>query len=278
MGNNEPLSSDNNEPLSFVNKEQKEKIVHELWNDILTKNNLVSETTPHAYVMGGQPGAGKSTSTTALKTKFNKNIVLIDLDDYRKEHPNYEALYEKHGKESSSYTHQFAGEIKEEIQKRAIDSKYNIIIDGTLGNVERAEKLIENLKNNGYQIDVLIHTCPKDVSWDSVNTRYENALKAGEIPRSVPQEVHDKIVEALPLNADKLCHSKQIESLVVNSREKKLYDSKVDKGLPSVVIKEELNKNVFAKALQAATDKIENRNVPLNQQTGEQRVDKNIER
>ena len=259
--------------LLVVDKNTKNIIVDELWNDISSSQNLTSQQSPKAYILGGQPGAGKSTSTDKLVKQYNRNILTIDLDEYRKQHPNYEALYEKYGKELSSYTHEFAEEIKEEIQKRAIDAKYNIIIDGTLKNVNKAEKQIDDLKNKGYSVDVLIHTCPKEVSWQSVNARYENALKQGRIPRYVPKHVHDQVVEVLPTNADKLCQSKQIESLTVHNRQEKIYDSKIDKGLPSVSIQNEINKNenklsqdhsvksqddIFSKALQTAHQKIEN--------------------
>ena len=260
--------------LLVVDKNTKNIIVDELWNDISSSQNLTSQQSPKAYILGGQPGAGKSTSTDKLVKQYNRNILTIDLDEYRKQHPNYEALYEKYGKELSSYTHEFAEEIKEEIQKRAIDAKYNIIIDGTLKNVNKAEKQIDDLKNKGYSVDVLIHTCPKEVSWQSVNARYENALKQGRIPRYVPKHVHDQVVEVLPTNADKLCQSKQIESLTVHNRQEKIYDSKIDKGLPSVSIQNEINKNenklsqdhsvksqddIFAKAFQTAHQKIENK-------------------
>ena len=259
--------------LLVVDKDTKDTIVNGIWDRILS-SNLTSQQSPKAYVIGGQPGAGKSTSTGELEKQYNRNILTVDLDKYRERHPNYEALYEKYGKELSSYTHEFAGEIKEEIQKRAIDAKYNIIIDGTLGNVERAEQLIEGLKKGGYQVEVLIHTCPKELSWQCVNERYEDALNNGKIPRFVPKIVHDKIVEALPTNADKLSQSNQIESLTVHNRQEKIYDSKIDKGLPSVSIQNEINKNenklsqdhsvksqddIFSKAFQTAHQKIENK-------------------
>ena len=273
--------------LLFVDKETKDAIIDKLWYEI-SSQNLTSQQSPKAYILGGQPGAGKSTSTDKLEEQYNDNIVTVDLDEYRDQHPNYEALYERYGKELSSYTHEFAGEIKEEIQKRAIDAKYNIIIDGTLGNVERAEQLIDGLKKEGYQVEVLIHTCPKEVSWQSVNERYEDALTNGKIPRFVPKIVHDKIVEALPTNADKLSQSNQIESLTVHNRQEKIYDSKIDKGLPSVSIQNEINKNenklsqdssvksqddIFSKALQTARQKIENKRSISNEKS----INKGIE-
>ncbi|MCX8671350.1 zeta toxin family protein [Gilliamella sp. B2865] len=258
----------NNEQLSHVSNQEKNHIVNDIWIDIhIEQPELTSQQNPKAYVVGGQPGAGKSTFTNKLQTEYSNNILIIDLDSYRERHPNYKTLYEKYGKESSEYTHQFASEIKEEIQKRAIDAKYNIIIDGTLKNINKAEKKINDLKNNGYSIDVLIHICPKEVSWQSVNIRYEKALKQGRIPRYVPKNVHDQVVEALPVNANKLSQSTQIESLTVYNRQEKIYDSKIDKGLPSVSIQNEINKDEnklsqdesFAKLLQTAKQNVANK-------------------
>ena len=265
---------DFDDKLATFNEETLKNKVNDIWQEIQSLAHLNSQEKPKCYIIGGQPGAGKSTSTDKLEAQYNRNILTIDLDQYRERHPNYKALYEKYGKKSSEYTHEFASEIKEEIQKRAIDAKYNIIIDGTLKNVNKAEKQIDDLKNKGYSVDVLIHTCPKEVSWQSVNARYENALKQGRIPRYVPKYVHDQVVEALPTNADKLSQSKQIESLTVHNRQEKIYDSKIDKGLPSVSIQNEINKNenklsqdhsvksqddIFAKAFQTAHQKIENK-------------------
>ena len=84
--------------LLVVDKDTKDIIVNGIWDRILS-SNLTSQQSPKAYVIGGQPGAGKSTSTGELEKQYNRNILTVDLDKYRERHPNYEALYEKYGKE-----------------------------------------------------------------------------------------------------------------------------------------------------------------------------------
>ena len=88
--------------LLFVDKETKDAIVDELWNRI-SSQNLTSQQSPKAYMLGGQPGAGKSTSTRKLAAQYNRNILTVDLDNYRDQHPNYEALYEKYADDPSFY-------------------------------------------------------------------------------------------------------------------------------------------------------------------------------
>ena len=45
--------------LLFVDKETKDAIIDQLWHNILSSQNLTSQQFPKAYILGGQPGAGK---------------------------------------------------------------------------------------------------------------------------------------------------------------------------------------------------------------------------
>lgn len=62
--------------------QQKVQIKRELLSGIL------SVARPHAYLLTGQPGAGKSTMAKIFTCKHQGNIAFISGDDYRKEHPH----------------------------------------------------------------------------------------------------------------------------------------------------------------------------------------------
>ena len=53
--------------------------------DILI-NGKIPNVYPKAYILGGQPGAGKSNIQRWLKRK-DKNIIAINADDFRVYHP-----------------------------------------------------------------------------------------------------------------------------------------------------------------------------------------------
>ena len=264
----------NNSELSYVSPEVKSKLINLIWERIqIEQPNLSSKVIPKAYMIGGQPGAGKSTSTEALIKEFNNNILKIDMDNYREFHPNYEQINHVYGKEASLYTNKFAAEVRDAIMKRALDNKYNVIIDGTMKNHALVEKQINQLEKAGYNIETRIYTCSKETSWSDVNERYNEMLKAGQIPRYVPKEFHDSVLTELPKTIDKLYQSGKIKIVEVYNRQEKLYDSRIDKGLPSVSIQNEINKNenklsqdhsvksqddIFSKAFQTAHQKIEN--------------------
>lgn len=162
----------NNSELSYVSPEVKSKLINLIWERIqIEQPNLSSKVIPKAYMIGGQPGAGKSTSTEALIKEFNNNILKIDMDNYREFHPNYEQINHVYGKEASLYTNKFAAEVRDAIMKRALDNKYNVIIDGTMKSHALAEKQINQLEKAGYNIETRIYTCSKKTSWSDVNER-----------------------------------------------------------------------------------------------------------
>lgn len=64
---------------------------------------------PRASLLGGQSGAGKTTIHRIKQKEFQGNIIIIDGDSYRSQHPNYLALQKKYGKDSVDYTKSFRG-------------------------------------------------------------------------------------------------------------------------------------------------------------------------
>lgn len=96
------------------------------WNE--KGKNLESKENPKVYFLGGQSGAGKS----KLKDRIGKNNLVIDVDEFRKYHPNYFELYKKYGKDSAKYTHNFASAVADELVKKSMEKKVDVIVDGTL--------------------------------------------------------------------------------------------------------------------------------------------------
>lgn len=74
----------------------------------LTRGKTVSEQ-PQAILLGGQSGAGKTTIHRIKQKEYRGNIIIIDGDSYRSQHPHYLELQEKYGKDSVDYTIGFAG-------------------------------------------------------------------------------------------------------------------------------------------------------------------------
>ena len=86
---------------------------------------------PIAYILGGQPGAGKTQLQKNILRK-NKNVIAINADAYRQSHPLFENIQDEFGDDSPKYTQPFINEVVERLISDLSDMKYNLIIEGTL--------------------------------------------------------------------------------------------------------------------------------------------------
>ena len=64
------------------------------------------EEKPKVYILGGQPGAGKSGLERMINIKGN--YIPISGDDYRKDHPQYKQFNRIYGKDASIHTQHWA--------------------------------------------------------------------------------------------------------------------------------------------------------------------------
>lgn len=63
------------------------KTIHKIF-DSLKKEKLTVKQ-PQAYILGGQPGAGKTFLQDELLKKLGENAIAINGDEYRKFIPNH---------------------------------------------------------------------------------------------------------------------------------------------------------------------------------------------
>ena len=95
---------------------------------------------PTAILLGGQSGAGKTTIHRIKQEAYQGNIIVIDGDSFRPQHPNFSALQQKYGKDSVEYTKEFAGLMVEALIDRVSDRGYHLLIEGTLRTVTVPKK------------------------------------------------------------------------------------------------------------------------------------------
>lgn len=215
-----------------------------IWRKIMADNSkATSQTNPKGILLGGQPGAGKSFGTKEIKKRLNDNVVIINGDEFRPFHSKYHEIYEKYGKSASEYTGEFAGKVVGMVRDEAIKKRLNIVIEGTFRTQETPLKELHNFKEKGYETEIIICICPKELSWESTIKRAEELEKAGLQPRYVPKNIHDTVVGNLPKNVKEIFNSGISSRLEIYSRDKKLFDSLTDDvQLIDKVISTELNR------------------------------------
>ena len=225
-------------------EKQFKKILH------FYKSRYSPTENPKVFLLGGQPGAGKSGLENAIN--IENEYISISGDDYREYHPKFEELNIRYGKESSKYTQQWAGEITERLIKELGKEKYNLIIEGTLRTAELPLKEAYRFKKNGYEVELNVVVVKPEKSYLGTLLRYEQMITKGKTPRMTPKEHHDLVVNSIGNNLEIIYNSKIFDNIKLFDRENNLlYNYKespginpkdiIDKEFKRKWVKEELN-------------------------------------
>ncbi|WP_336164048.1 zeta toxin family protein [Fusobacterium polymorphum] len=208
------------------------------WNE--KGKNLESKENPKVYFLGGQSGAGKS----KLKDRIGKNNLVIDVDEFRKYHPNYFELYKKYGKDSAKYTHNFASAVADELVKKSMEKKVDVIVDGTLKSLKTPKERAEEYKKNGYSLEINTVVVKPEKSFLSNLMRYEELIEEKKIPRLAPKEIHDECVKNFPVTVSELYKTKLFDNIKLYNRENEcVYDmSKTPNIDPKSIIEKEFTR------------------------------------
>ena len=173
------------------------------------KSRYTSQENPKAFLLGGQPGAGKS----ALENMINieDEYVSISGDDYRKFHPLYDKLNKIYGKDASKYTQKWSGGMVEHLLKEARKEKWNVILEGTLRKAELPVREAKDFKENGYSVELYVVAVKPEKSYLATLQRYEEMIVRGRIPRMTPKEHHDLVVNNIGDNLEIIYNSKAFD-------------------------------------------------------------------
>ena len=197
-----------------------------------------SSKNPKVFLLGGQPGAGKSGLENMLNLK--DEYISISGDDYREYHPRFREINLEYGKEASKYTQQWAGQITEKLIEKLAKEKYNLIIEGTLRTAQLPLKEANRFKKLGYEVELHVLAVKPEKSYLGTLLRYEEMIKQGKIPRMTPKEHHDLVVKNIGDNLEIIYNSKAFDNIKLFDRENNLlYNYKES---PNVNPKDILNK------------------------------------
>lgn len=228
--------------LSQFTEAEAIKATNIIWNDIQREyKSLSSVSKPEGIITGGTPGAGKSVFVKLAKNRLNDNLLVIDGDQYRKFHPNFAKLQKLVGSDIAFVTGPFYGKMVRNILTKAMDHKYNVIIESTFKSVDSPLDYLKALKAAGYTTTVNIVAVDKEVAWQSTIERKEKMIEAGEPSRSVDRTYFDQTAANLAGNAEKVYKTGLVDKLEVRNRTTRLFDSQFnDISQLQNIIKKEL--------------------------------------
>lgn len=182
--------------LEFETKKQ--RLVHALSIGCNTHEH------PHAYLIVGQPGAGKTTIANIFTRAEHEDAIFISGDDYRKNHPHFNELQKQYGDDAVFHTQKFAGKMTEALIDALSQRRYHLIIEGTLRTVEVPLKTKKLLEQRGYQVSLNVMLVRPEVSYLSTLKRYALMKAHGGTPRKTPKEHHDAVAKSIVENLSAL--------------------------------------------------------------------------
>ena len=192
-----------------------------------------------AYVLGGQPGSGKSTFYSGNDAL--SSYIAIDGDQYRKYHPKYEEIIANDFDNYPEHTQPFVNRIVEQLIDDLSSKGYDMIIEGTLRDPDVSIKTCDLLRGRGYLPRLVVVACDAEQSWKSTISRAQLMRELGERPRLVPINKYHTIVNSLPMSLDIIFHEQCFSSISVIGRDNSLLYRNGSGGNPADVLKNVLN-------------------------------------
>ena len=180
---------------------------------------LSPEPVPTAYILGGQPGAGKTGIQKEI-IRQNSNVCIINADSYRKHHPHFDRIQAQYGDSSPQYTQPFINAVTEKLIDDLSSEKYNLIVEGTLRTAGVPISTAHKLKTKGYRTELCVMAVKPEISYESTILRYENAIAFGEIPRATSKAHHDMVVDRIADNLDVIYKAGVFDRICIYTRDK----------------------------------------------------------
>ena len=230
------------EKLQIFTESEANKATEEIWDILIAKHKQQVEAFfREGIITGGTPGAGKSVFVELAKTRLNNNLLVIDGDQFRRYHPNFLKLQKLVGADIAFVTGPFYGKMVRNILTKAMEHKYNVIIESTFKSVDSPLDYLKALKAAGYTTTVNIIAVDKEIAWQSTIERKEKMIAAGEPSRSVDRSYFDQTAANLAENAEKVYKTGLVDKLEVRNRTTRLFDSRLnDISQLQNIIKKEL--------------------------------------
>lgn len=202
-----------------LSDEEHNLVFEKIKDDFL--NNSLSIVSPKVVITGGQPasGKGKLARDSIDQFKDRGGSVIIDPDQLRAYHPQYDELQKLDDKTSSGFTHHDAKKWSLELIEEAISHKKNIVLDQTSADFETLKNTVQNFRDKGYkEVELKIMAVPEITSRQGIYHRYEMEKALYETGRFVNVDIHSEIYHKLENTVEQLKHEPIVDKLTVYDR------------------------------------------------------------
>ncbi|MDY6280825.1 MAG: zeta toxin family protein [Roseburia faecis] len=168
-------------------------------------------------ILGGQPGAGKSSFYQSRDDLLD--YAAINGDEYRRFHPDIKGILRSDPEHYAERTQKFSNQMVETLISDLSDDGYNLIIEGTLRNPQVPIKTCQEVKTKGYSAELVVVACNAELAWKSTIARAEVQKEHGQIPRLVPIDIYNNTVHQIPASLNIIEETQCFDRITVQTRD-----------------------------------------------------------
>ena len=187
---------------------------------------------PVAVILGGQPASGKSKLITLAEKEFpDGNAVTINGDEYRALHPQAEEILKLHESRFAELTDPDSRVWTKRLFDRCIETRRNIVFEGTMRVKEPIAETMERLLDAGYAVEARVMAVHARHTVLGASMRFEGQKAVKGHGRAVPRDSHDAAYQAMPGTVGYLQERKLCGRLCVyDIAHQKIYDNRLENG------------------------------------------------
>lgn len=245
-------------------------MLHKAWQE-LDLSGKTPNNEPTLVILGGQPGAGKSSIIDMIEERFNSNIVVLNGDEFKPYYPGYKQLLRTDPDEASKIVQDYSNYVVDAVKQELMQQGYNLIIEGTMRNPNTPIDTAKLAHNNGYLVEACVIATNYYASRVGCVKRYELDKLDSGVGRSVPVASHDEAYSNIPTTIKALLESGQFDNIQIFSRNGEILGNLIDgENLAQIYVsyRESVSPQLYQETLQnldAAKMMKESRAAPMSE-------------
>jgi UDP-N-acetylglucosamine kinase len=175
---------------------------------------------PVAVFVAGQPGAGKTKTTEAVRRRFDDHGGAVGVcgDFYKPYHPEYGRLLDEDDRTAGPYTSLDARRWNTRAEQYLIERRVNVVIETTMRDPGDFIDPAAMFRAAGYRVEVAIMAVPQAQSRLGILSRYEQMVAASGHGRMVETANHDACYAAMLDAADLIDRDQVVDVVAVYRR------------------------------------------------------------
>ena len=170
-----------------------ETFQHIIVPDYLLRSGPEPQQHPEVVLLGGQPGAGKSTTAFQLQRQFadRGGLVCVTCDDFRPFHPDYERLLMERPADMAGVTRPAARWWQDRAADYLRTHRYNTLLESAFRDPDSVLATARDFQNAGYQVHVSALAVPAAVSRLAIIERFARQVETAGTGRWTTMASHE---------------------------------------------------------------------------------------